>query len=463
MNAESPATLDLVGLARQDEAHRKQSAFHGLDVPSYGDIINCMHCGLCLPACPTYSITHLEKHSPRGRIRLIKSIADGDLDVTREFANTMNFCLLCRACETACPAGVKYGELAEAAVAQIEESNVLRSPKRNFLRWLFFRQIFTHRWALRLLSKMVWMHLHLIRPTGIMNLMPRGLREMEAMSPNVAWTPGRKLMREVNPPKGEKRYRVALLEGCLMDSCFAQEQYDTMAVLCQNGCEVVMPRDQGCCGSLLAHNGDMDGARALAKRNIVAFEKANVDYLVINSAGCGAFIREYHHALRNEPEWAERAKALVDKTRDVSEFLAEIDLVEPTVPIRKRATYHAACHLEHAQKVSAQPRALMAKIPGMEIVELPEATWCCGSAGIYNITNREDSMKFLKRKMDNIETTGAEIIITGNPGCMGQIQYGVRQRGLKATVAHPVTLLREAYGIPGPHGEGPRFATNEHE
>lgn len=451
------STLDLVDLARG--ARGAPSAFQGVDIPSYTDIINCMHCGLCLPHCPTYAVTGLEKHSPRGRIRLIKEIADGRLELSAAFAETMHFCLLCRACETACPAGVKYGELAEAARAQIEASGVVRTAKRSLLRWLFFRQIFPRPWALRLLTKLTWVHLHLIRPTGLMRLMPRRLRQLEAMTPAVAWRPGRRLMGEVNPPDGERRFRVGLLEGCLMDSLFPQEQFDTMAVLRHHGCEVVMPRGQVCCGSLLAHNGDMEGARALARRNIEVFERAEIDYLVLNSAGCGAFLREYGHVLRDDPAWRVRAETLAAKVRDVTEFLAEIGPRAPTVPIRRRLTYHEACHLVHGQRVSAAPRQLLAMIPGLEIVELPEATWCCGSAGIYNITNTEDSMKFLARKMDNIASVAPDLIATGNPGCMAQIRAGVAQRGLRAEVVHPVTLLREAYGLPGPAGAPPRFAT----
>lgn len=456
----SPHGFDLVETARQPggQPPPRPSAFQGVDIPSQADIINCMHCGLCLPQCPTFNITSLERHSPRGRIRLIKSIADGDLEITPGFAETMSFCLLCRACETACPAGVKYGELAEAAIAQIELSGVNRRPLRRFLRWLFFRQIFTRPWTLRVLAKMTWFHLHLVRPTGIMRLMPRRLRELEALTPDVPWRRGRRLIGEVNRPGGEPRFRVGLLEGCLMDVVFAQEQYDTMAVLRHCGCEVVMPRRQSCCGSLLAHNGDMAGARALAKRNIEVFERAGVDFLVINSAGCGAFIREYAHVLHGDPEWHPRAEALVAKVRDVSEFLVEIGIPTPTVPIPMRATYHDACHLRHAQKIFDQPRALLAQIPGLEMIPLPESDWCCGSAGIYNITNTEDSMKFLSRKMDNIERVRPELIVTGNPGCMGQIRAGVKQRGLTAEVVHPVTLLREAFGIPGPRGEGPRYA-----
>lgn len=449
VSAHAPS-IDLVETARRASA--RPSAFQGIDIPSYEDTINCMHCGLCLPHCPTFSLTQLERHSPRGRIRLIKSIADGQLDVTPAFAETMSFCLLCRACETACPAGVKYGELAEAARAQIETSGVLRSPRRSFVRWLFFRQIFPRPWALRLLGKATWLHLHLGRPllrgTGLIRLLPKRLQRLEALTPAVSWRPGRALMREVNRPEGTPRARVGLLEGCLMDITFAQEQYDTMAVLRHSGCEVVMPRGQVCCGSLLGHCGDLEQARRQAKRNIEVFERAQIDALVINSAGCGSFLREYGHLLHGEPAWAERAARFAAKVRDVCEFLVELGPKPPAVPLAARITYHEACHLVHGQRVSSAPRQLLQMIPGLEWVELPEATWCCGSAGIYNITNTADSMKFLARKMDNIERVAPGVIATGNPGCMVQIRAGCEQRGLRARVAHPISLLREAYGLP---------------
>jgi glycolate oxidase iron-sulfur subunit len=239
---------------------------------------------------------------------------------------------------------------------------------------------------------------------------------------------------------------------------YPEQSFDTMAVLRHHGCEVSMPRGQTCCGSLLGHSGELEASRALARRNIEIFEKARVDHIVISVAGCGSFMREYDHLLKDDPAWARRAQAFTVKVRDVSEFLMEIGPREPTVPIRRRLTYHESCHLVHGQKISEQPRQLLALIPGLEVVDLPEASWCCGSAGIYNITRTEDSLKFLARKMDNVEKTGADLIATGNPGCLAQIQHGCRDRGHRADVVHPVTLLREAYGLEGPRGERPRFA-----
>lgn len=457
MSTLTPPRLDLVDTAK------RASAFTGVDIPDQTDIINCMHCGLCLPHCPTYEATKLERDSPRGRIRLIKTIAEGDLEITEAFAETMEFCLLCRACETACPAGVKYGELAEAARTQIEKSGVNRTLKRSVLKALLLKGLVAHPRALRLAARLMWLNQHtvvaLMRRTGLMRLMPRRVQKLDVMAPRFPahFTAG--LMDDHCPvPEGSPRARVGLLRGCLADVTYPELNFDTMQVLRHHGCEVVLPQGQTCCGSLLGHTGDLETARRLARQNIDAFERAEIDFLVINISGCGSFIREWDHLLRDDPDYAERAKAFVKKVRDVTEFLVEIGPKEPTVPIRRRLTYHEACHLVHGQKVSGPPRQLLQMIPGLEFTELPEATWCCGSAGVYNLTRTEDSMTFLERKMDNVETTKADLIATGNAGCHAQIEHGIQMRGLSAEVAHPITLLREAYGLPGPRGRGPRFA-----
>jgi glycolate oxidase iron-sulfur subunit len=455
--ATAPPSLDLVATA-------KRSAFHGVDIPNHTDIINCMHCGLCLPHCPTYGETLRERDSPRGRIRLIKTIAEGDLEITPAFAETMSFCLLCRACETACPAGVKYGELAEAARAQIEKSGVLATPGRSFVRALLLRGLIAHPSRLRIVARLMWVGQHTLRPVlravGFMRLLPKRLRTLDTMAPEIPAHFTRGILPDVMRPEGEVRGRVGLLQGCLADVTYPEYNHDTAHVLVHHGFEVMLPRGQTCCGSLLGHTGELEAARELAKRNIEVFEKAQIDHLVLNVAGCGSFVRAYDHLFHDDPAWADRAKAFAAKVRDVSEFLAEIGPKEPTVPIRRRLTYHEACHLVHGQGVSSQPRQLLALIPGLEIVELPEATRCCGSAGIYNIARTEDSLKFLKRKMDNVEKTGANLIATGNAGCLAQIQFGCRDRSIDADVVHPISLLREAYGLPGPKGRAPRYAGN---
>jgi glycolate oxidase iron-sulfur subunit len=444
-----PAQPDVVGMA----AHAKRtSAFEGIDIPSYADIVNCIHCGICFPHCPTYALTGLEKDSPRGRIRLIKEIADGRLEISLSVAEALDVCLLCRACETACPADVKYGQLAEAARVQIERSGILGGLTRRLLREVFFRQVFTRPWALRLLGRATRLYQRALRPvlyaTRAVYLMPKRLRQVEPLAPPIPDRFGYQMIPETSPAFGERKYRVGVLSGCVMDIAFADVNYDTVSVLRHNGCEVVMPRDQVCCGSLHAHNGDMETARRLAKRNIEVFERAGVDSIVVNSAGCGVWMMEYGDALAHEPEWAERAKAFSAKVVDVSKFLVQNGMKEPGKEIRHQATYDDACHLLHGQGVSAEPRELLARIPGLELVELNEASWCCGSAGIYNLTNTEQSMMILDRKMENIRQTGADLIITGNPGCLVQLRYGVKRHGLEARVLHPITLLREAYDLP---------------
>ncbi|MBN1475581.1 (Fe-S)-binding protein [Candidatus Sumerlaeota bacterium] len=455
MHTESPShSLDLVDQARRRASDPLPSAFQGVDIPRHGDIINCMHCGLCLPHCPTYTLTGEEKHSPRGRIRLIKTIAEGGLEITPGFVESMHFCLLCRACETACPAGVKYGELAEAARAQIEISGVLRSRKRSILRALLLRGLLTRPRLLRVVARLLWINQWtfqaLARRTGLMRLMPRRLRELDALAPRIPGRFTRAMVPETVRPEGKPRCRVGLLQGCLADVVYPELNHDAMQVLRHHGCEVVMPRGQTCCGSLLGHNGELEAARRQARRLIEVFERAEVDWLVITTAGCGSFIREYGHLLSGDPDWAERARALAQRVRDISEILVELGPRVPTVPIHRRLTYHEACHLRHGQGIAEPPRQLLALIPGLEIVELPESSWCCGSAGIYNITNTDDAEQLLERKMKNIVSTGADLIATGNPGCMGQIQHGCRSRGLALDVVHPITLLRESYGLPGP-------------
>jgi glycolate oxidase iron-sulfur subunit len=452
---EATNSLDLIDIARR-KRDSAASPFDGVDIPSYADIMTCVHCGACMPVCPTYSITHLEKDSPRGRIRLIKAIADGKLDVTEPYADALYFCLLCRACETACPAGVKYGELAEAARAQIEREHVYRGLFRRILRTVFLRGIFTRPRLLRLLGHGVRFYGNFIQPiihgTGLVRLLPKRLREMEAMTPAVPKRFGVQMIPETSPALREKRFRVGVLSGCVMDIAFADVNWDTVAVLRHNGCEVVVPREQVCCGSLHAHNGDMETARRLAKRNIKVFERANVDWIMLNSAGCGAWMKEYGHAFADDPEWAERARRFSEKVIDISKFLVDRGMKDPVKPVERRATYDDACHLLHGQGISAEPRELLSRIPGLEMIPLEESSWCCGSAGIYNLTNTEDSMNILDRKMENIRATGADLVLTGNPGCIVQIRHGVKRHGLRAEVLHPVTVLREAYGLePSPN------------
>jgi glycolate oxidase iron-sulfur subunit len=443
------------------------SAFHGVDIPSYDILINCMHCGLCLPTCPTYALTGLEKSSPRGRIRLIKAVADGDLPITENFVQEMNFCLDCQACETACPAGVKYGSLVEAARAQIyrggHEGMFSDLIKKTMLEWAFLRQ-----GRLKIVARMMRLYERsglqwFLLKTGALRVLSRKLDAIQPLSPSISSRFSSDVLPEIISPIGEVRYRVGFLTGCIMDVAFADVNLDTINLLLHHDCEIVIPQGQACCGSLQAHNGSIDAAREMAKKNIEHFDRDDLDYIVLNSAGCGAYMKEYSHVFADDPVWAERARKVSAKVLDLTEFLAETGYWPgkaarrtyslqgsgpSTGPVQtlkgKRVTYHDACHLVHTQKITQQPRDLIRAIPGIEYTELPESSWCCGSAGIYNVVHYDDSMKLLDRKIANVEKIHPDIIVTGNPGCMLQIQHGLRQKGMEVQLLHTATFLWRA-------------------
>ena len=417
----------------------------------YSVVQQCMHCGICLPTCPTYDATKLERNSPRGRIALMRSIADGQLEATKTFADEMYFCLGCLACMTACPAGVNYAELFEHARAEAEASGVLRSPKRNLIRWFTIGWLFMDLRRLRAagLAMRLYQQLGLqwlVRNSGVMKLMPQRLREMEAMTPTVQSKFSHQLIAPITPAVGQRKYRVAMLTGCAQDLIFSDVNRDTVEVLARNGCEVVTPRAQSCCGSLHAHNGEWTLAQVLARRSIDQFPPEQFDAIITNAGGCGSHLKHYAKLLAGDAAYEARAHAWDAKVKDIHEWLAHIGIESPkaTAPAQT-VTYHESCHLCHGQKISSQPRALLKAIPGVKLVELPEASWCCGSAGVYNITQPEMAGQLLERKMKHIRATKAEVVATGNPGCLLQIVNGAKQEGLNLRTAHPVTLLAEAY------------------
>ncbi len=410
-----------------------------------------MHCGMCLPTCPTYDATKLERNSPRGRIALMRSIADGQLEATKTFADEMYFCLGCLACVTACPAGVNYAELFEHARAEAEASGVLSSPKRNFIRRFTIGWLFMDLRRLRLFGRALWLWQALglqwlVRKSGVLKLMPARLREMEAMTPTVQSKLSHQLIAPVTPAAGQKKYRVAMLTGCAQDLIFSDVNRDTVEVLTRNGCEVVTPHAQSCCGSLHAHNGEWTLAQQLARRSIDQFPPEQFDAIITNAGGCGSHLKHYAKLLAGDAAYESRAHAWDAKVKDIHEWLAHIGIESPkaTAP-PQTVTYHESCHLCHGQKVTTQPRALLKSIPGVKLVELPEASWCCGSAGVYNITQPEMADDLLRRKVGHIKTTGANVVATGNPGCLLQVQNGCAREGMAVRVAHPVTLLAEAY------------------
>jgi glycolate oxidase iron-sulfur subunit len=424
------------------------SHLKGLD---YSVVQQCMHCGLCLPTCPTYDATKIERHSPRGRISLMRAIADGRLDVTRTFADEMYFCLGCLACMTACPAGVNYAELFEHARAEAESSGVLKSPKRSLIRAFAIRWLFMDLSHLRLVGRVVRLYQRLglqmlIRRSGVLKLLPKRLRELEAITPDIQPKFSAELIAPVTPAVGRKKYRVAMLIGCAQDLIFSNINRDTVEALARNGCEVITPPEQLCCGSLHAHNGEWEMARELARKQLEQFPPDQFDAIITNAGGCGSHLKHYHKLLADDPAYRDRAALWDMKVKDIHEWLIEIGIQPPPNHAPAQVvTYHESCHLAHGQKITAQPRQLLNLIPNLQLVELPESTWCCGSAGIYNIVQPEMANQLLDRKLKHIQSTGASIVANGNPGCLLQLINGAKQKGLNLRVVHPVTLLAEAY------------------
>lgn len=413
----------------------------------YSVVQQCMHCGMCLPSCPTYLETRQERNSPRGRIALMRAIADRDLEVTKEFGEEMYYCLGCLACTTACPAGVDYPQLFEHARAEIEHQGVLFTPGRRFWRWVTLRQIFAKPWMLHAVGRILWLYqasglCALVRKSGVLRLLPVNLRNLEPSTPTVRRQFSSQLIAEVERSKSQK-YRVGMLTGCVQDLIFSEVNRDTVEVLLTNDCEVITPRDQGCCGSLHAHNGDLDQAVVQAKRLIGQFDLDSLDAIITNAAGCGSHLKHFSNILKHEPDYVEKAAQWDAKVRDVSEWLVSIGFRKPDASLAlQRVTYHEACHLCHGQGISRQPREVLRAIPGVELVELENATHCCGSAGVYNITQPEQAAKLQAEKVSCIQRTGATLVATANPGCHLQMQNGL---GGTAEVKHPVTLLAEAY------------------
>jgi glycolate oxidase iron-sulfur subunit len=410
----------------------------------YSILQQCIHCGMCLPTCPTYDETKLERNSPRGRIALMRSIADGSLPVSEAFGDELYFCLGCLACETACPAGVDYATMFENARADIEQAGVLKNPPRSFIRALTLRFIFTRPRVLRAVARV----LHVFQASGLQSiarkLLPGRLRELESLTPPINRRFSDEMIARIESPPSP-RYRVGMLTGCVQDVAYSDVNRDTVDVLLANGCEVVTPRNQPCCGSLHAHNGELELSKEMARRNIDAFDVEQLDAIISNAAGCGSHLKNYEHLLHDDPNYAERARQWSAKIKDIHEWLAEIGgPAPPKSGWRKpKVTYHEACHLCHGQKITRQPREVIRA--AADLVELPESSWCCGSAGIYNITQPEMSQKLLERKLAQIGKTHAGIVVTSNPGCLLQIDAGVKKIKRQIRVMHTISLLAQSY------------------
>ncbi len=411
----------------------------------------CVHCGLCLQACPTYRLWGAEMDAPRGRISLMRAAATGRLsadDFSAGFTQHIDFCLACRACESACPSGVQYGALVEQARVVIEANRRPGAVER-FIRWLGLQQLMPYSRRLYLLARL----LYLYQKTGLqrlvrgVNLLPGSLKALEALLPRLELP----FSASRVAPDGETplRGRLQFFAGCIQDSMLNPVNQATRRVLAINGYEVVTPVGQTCCGAAHLHLGDLESARKLARQNIDAFSQAGrTDIVICNAGGCGLSLKEYPHLLADDPQYAGRAVDFAGRVQDVSEFLEDHLWNPPPGRFQGRVTYADSCHLRHGQQVIDQPRAILKQIPGLELVELGSPDQCCGSAGVYNFAHPQPAGEILKAKLADIAATGAEIVVAANPGCQLQLIAGIRQAGLNAQVLHVVEVLDLAYREP---------------
>ncbi len=423
------------------------NGYSGPDQPDDDLLRACVHCGMCLPSCPTYRLTGQEMSSPRGRLWLMRAVADGRLDLLDPiFDEQMYQCLNCRACEAVCPSGVRYGPLVEASRAQLEQHRPRptwqRAARGVAMGWLFGE-------AGRLRTLVSGLRLYqasrldvVVRRSGLLKL--TGMADLEAMMPPVAGralVPGRARWSAASPIKSAR-----LFNGCVMGTVFADTNRAAARVMAHNGATVDLPVGQQCCGALHVHAGMLEEARVLARRNIDAFEASGDDPIVITAAGCGAALKEYGHLLHEDPNYAERAAQFSARVRDVTEYLGDATLTPPTHRVERTVTYQEPCHLVHAQRISSQPRALLEAVPGLKLVEMRESSLCCGSAGIYNIIRREMANDLGDRKAANAKATGASQVVTANPGCAMQLRASLGRNDSDQSVRHIVEILDEAYG-----------------
>ena len=419
-----------------------------VDAPQDSDLRKCVHCGLCLNACPTYRELGVEMDSPRGRIYQMVEVAEGRSPISDDYIEHMELCLACRSCETACPSGVQYGRLIEGALAQIESATRRSIPQR-LVRWLAYNKLLRSPLLLRMAGMGLLFYQRsgldqMLRESGFLNSLGR-LGELAQLAPEAQAPFFFSSIGKVFPAEGETKHRVALMAGCMQNVFFSRLNEATVRVLCKNGCEVTIPAEQECCGALQVHAGLRAIGRAQAKKNIAALESGGFDAIITNTAGCGSVLKEYPDLFEHDPEWHERAEGFAGKMRDVSEFLASIDLNTEFGRLERTVTYQDSCHLLHGQKIATPPRQMIQAIPGVKLHELPMSEICCGSAGVYNVEHTDISMSLLEDKMRMIESTRADTIVTANPGCMLQLQAGARRSVRPLPVLHVVELLDMAY------------------
>ena len=423
----------------------EKARVHG---PRQFDLDRCVHCGLCLNACPTYRELGLEMDSPRGRVYQMVQVANG-APITPSYVEHIDLCLACRGCESACPSGVRYGRMVEDARAEIE-ARVRRGWIERRIRRFVFGHLLDSRATLTMMGTLLYLYeasgmKALVRGLGLLKLLGR-LGDLEQLAPSAEPPFFFSQVGRTFLPQGPRKYRVAFLAGCIANIAFARLNEATVRVLQKNGCEVVVPKDQGCCGALHVHAGRPEEARKLARQNIDAVLDGGFEAIITNAAGCGSTLKEYGELLEDDPEYASRTRASFQAVmRDVTEFLAGIELNPQMGPVNAVVTYQDSCHLAHGQRVRTAPRKLLAAVPGVTFREMPGADICCGSAGIYNVVQNEMSSQILGHKMESVNTTGAGIIATANPGCMLQLQAGVRARGTGQRVMHVIEVLDLAY------------------
>ncbi len=444
MSQTSPSALAPESAA----AAPRQSGFHGPDRPKDVDYLHCIHCGLCLNHCPTYRLWGLEADSPRGRIRQMVLVDEGRLPLGDSFVRHIDQCLDCRACETACPAGVEYGKLVEGARAQIEQ-NYRRPISSRIARSLVYRHLLPYPRRIAAVARLARFYQDsglqsVARQSGLLRLF--GLADREKLMPPVEKEFFFSWLGQTFPAEGQRRARVALFAGCISQVSFAALHHATIRVLTANGCEVVVPEGQLCCGALAAHAGVRDIARQLARANLDVFLGEDFDAVITNAAGCGSTLKEYDQLFSADDPTYKKAQEFGGKMRDVTEFLDALGLTAPLRELRMRVTYQDSCHLAHGQKIREAPRRLICAVPGIELTEMRLSDNCCGSAGVYNVTQTQTSLELLAEKMHCAAETGAETIVTANPGCLLQMRAGSGIHKTGQQVLHVMELLDRALG-----------------
>ncbi len=426
------------------------SGFRSADAPTESDLYRCVHCGLCLSSCPTYVETALEMESPRGRLALMKAVNEGRVEITPRIVSHWETCLQCRACEAVCPSGVPYGRIMERTRSQVRAVGLQSRELKRFGRF-FLNSALPNPKKLRMGVYLIRIYQRLgiqklVRLSHLLYLLPGGIGKLESQLPTLSkrfFGP----TENVHSAQGEKKMTVALLSGCVMPLMQGPTMEATVRVLTRNGCDVMVPLGQGCCGALNGHAGDLETSRAMARTNIDSLMAAGVERIITSSAGCGSSMKEYAELLKADPEYCTKAVQFSEMTQDVTEFLVSLPFQAPTSTVNRRVTYQDPCHLAHAQRITAAPRTILNSIPGLELVEMENSSLCCGGAGIYPSVQPALSKRLLKRKMASIDATDVQEVITANPGCMLQLEMGLKSQGKNGRVRHVVDILDEAYSL----------------